>query len=95
MRWRPKRVVLLSLLWACACVTTATQSKEAVSTAHGGSAAQDTTARAPTEASASVWREMTWAEYYSSVVRNARRRHAIVIWINPPEVRPVDPKAAR
>jgi hypothetical protein len=37
-----------------------------------------------------VWREMTWSEYYTSVMQNAERRGGIVIWINPPQVRTVD-----
>jgi hypothetical protein len=51
-----------------------------VSIAHG-----DTTPTAD-----SGWREMTWTEYYTSVMRDAKRRRAIVIWINSPEVHPVE-----
>jgi hypothetical protein len=90
MHRRRDRVVLVSLLWECACVTSAAHSKQAASTAHGGSAAQDTTPTPPAEATAAPWREMTWSEYYASVMRNAERRGAMVIWINPPEVRTVD-----
>jgi hypothetical protein len=42
------------------------------------------------DAGASMWREMTWSEYYDSVMKNAKRRGASVIWINPPEVRTVE-----
>jgi hypothetical protein len=89
MQRRPNRVVLLSLIWACACVTHAAQSKPAASIAHGSSAAQDKTQTASAEASDSNWREMTWSEYYDDVMRNASRRNAHVIWINPPQVRTV------
>jgi hypothetical protein len=79
---RRSSVVLLNLLLAWGCATPAAQSKNAVSTAHAGSAAQDTTHP--------EWREMTWSEYYSSVMQNARRRGATVIWVNPPDVHTVD-----
>lgn len=88
------RVVLVSLLWACACVTPAAQSKKAVAVGPSASAAQDTTRAASNEAVTSPWREMTWAEYYSSVMRNVTRRGGTVIWINPPEVREVEATTA-
>jgi hypothetical protein len=88
---RRNSVVLLNLLLACGCVTPAAQSKNAVSTAHGHSAAQDTTPTASADATHPEWREMTWSEYYSSVMQNARRRGATVIWVNPPDVHTVDP----
>ena len=90
MQRGPTRVVLLTLLGVCACATPAGQSKKAASIAHGGSAAQDTTPTESAEKTVPVWREMTWPEYYDSVMRNARKRGATVVWINPPEVRKVD-----
>jgi hypothetical protein len=32
-------------------------------------------------------REMTWAEYYTDVARQAQRNRAMIIWVNPPDVR--------
>ena len=76
----PHRVVLMSLFWVCACATPSAQSK----------AAQDTTPAQAAEPTHSQWREMTWPEYYDSVMRNAMKRGATVVWINPPEVRKVE-----
>lgn len=32
-------------------------------------------------------REMTWAEYYTDVAQRAERNRAMIIWVNPPDVR--------
>lgn len=78
MRCLPHRVVLV-VLCAGACTTPAVQS----------STAKDTTPASAAKAQASTWREMTWSEYYTSVMQDAYRRGATVIWIDPPQVHKV------
>jgi hypothetical protein len=33
------------------------------------------------------WREMTWAEYYNQVLERAHQRGAMVLWVNPPDLK--------
>ena len=40
-------------------------------------------------------REMTWAEYYTDVVQHAERNRAMIIWVNPPDVRVATNSACR
>ena len=75
----------MSMFWVCACATPAVASK----------AAQDTTPTQSAKPATSRWREMTWPEYYDSVMRNAWKRGATVVWINPPEVRKVEQTSKR
>ena len=87
MHRSPHRIVRLSVLCACACATSGAQSTKDLTITPRNDATQDATATASTEATAPVWREMTWSEYHESVMRNARKRVAIVIWVNGPELR--------
>jgi hypothetical protein len=32
-------------------------------------------------------REMTWSEYYTDVAQRAQRNRAMIVWVNPPDVR--------
>jgi len=40
-------------------------------------------------------RAATWAEYYSDVMRRAKRHGGVVIWIQPPQVKEVEITAQR
>ncbi|HKU38988.1 MAG TPA: hypothetical protein VJR89_12595 [Polyangiales bacterium] len=76
---RTVRIVRLSVLCVCACATSGIQSNKQVTSAPRNDAATTTP----------EWREMTWSEYHDSVMRNARKRGAMVIWVNGPELRTV------
>ena len=39
------------------------------------------------EGTASRYREMTWAEYYTEVTERVWKRGGTVVWISPPSVR--------
>ena len=80
--WVASALVVSALLVVSACAARNAHPEHASTPAKSQGAAQKSE-------SESRWREMTWAEYYNAVMENARRRGAMVVWINPPPVREV------